>query len=72
MKPIKVAFECDPHLYEKFRRIYPHHGDVSRFFRRVVQRVVRKVEADGKAGLGKAVSDITSDILDEDIDEGRI
>jgi hypothetical protein len=72
MKPIKVAFECDPTLYEKFRRIYSGHGDVSRFLRKVIQRVVQRVEAEGQTGLGKAVADITTDIVNEDKDRGRI
>ena len=72
MKPIKVAFECDPTLYEKFRRIYSGHGDVSRFLRKVLTRVVKHVEAEGPIGLGKAVDDITTDIVKEDIDRGRI
>jgi hypothetical protein len=72
MKPIKVAFECDPTLYEKFRRIYSGHGDVSRFLRKVLQRVVKHVEAEGKIHLGQAVAEITTDIVDEDLDRGRI
>lgn len=72
MKPIKVAFECDPTLYEKFRRIYSGHGDVSRFLRKVIQRVVKHVEAEGQTGLGKATTDITEDIVNEDLDRGRI
>lgn len=72
MRPIKPAFQCDPDLYERFRRIYSGHGDVSRFFRKVLQRVVRHVEEKGTVGLGKAVEDIVDDIVDEDIDRGRI
>ena len=72
VKPIKVAFECDPTLYEKFRRIYSGHGDVSRFLRKVIHRVVKHVETEGQIGLGKAVADITTDTVNEDIDRGRI
>ena len=72
VKPVKVAFQCDPDLYERFRRIYPDHGDVSKFFRRVVTRVVHRVEAEGTAGLGQKVADITNDVVDNDLDKGRI
>jgi len=72
VKPIKVAFECDPELYEKFRRIYPGHGQVARFFRKVTQRVVKHVEKHGLEGLGKSVDAITTELVDEDIDRGRI
>lgn len=72
MKPIKVAFECDPTLYEKFRRIYSGHGDVSRFLRKVIHRVVKHVEIEGKTHLGQTVMDITNDIVDEDKDRGMI
>lgn len=72
MKPIKVAFECDPDLYEKFRRIYPGHGQVARFYRTVTMRVVRHVEKHGLEGLGKEVDAITTGLVDEDTDRGRI
>lgn len=72
MKPIKVAFECDPELYEQFRRIYPGHGQVARFFRTVTKRVVKHVEKHGLEGLGHAVDDIATGLVNEDIDRGRI
>ncbi len=72
MKPIKVAFECDPTLYEKFRRIYSGHGDVSRFLRKVIQRVVQHVLVEGQTGLGKAEAEIVTKIVNEDKDRGRI
>ncbi len=72
MRPVKVAFDVDPTLYEKFRRIYSGHGDVSRFFRKIIHRVVQHVDAEGQKHLGQAVSDITDDVVEEDIDRGRI
>ena len=72
LKPIKVAFECDPDLYEKFRRIYPGHGQVARFYRTITKRVVKHVDEHGLDGLGQAVGDIATSLVDEDIDRGRI
>lgn len=72
MRPVKAAFDVDPTLYEKFRRTYSEHGDVSKFFRKVIHRVVQHIEAEGTSGLGKAVNDITTDIVEEDLDRGRI
>lgn len=71
-KPVKVAFDCQPDLYERFRRIYPGHGDVSRFFRKIVRRTVSRVEERGTDGLGRAVLDIADKLVDDDIDKGRI
>ena len=72
MSKIKVAFECDSDLYERFRRIYPGHGQVAHFFRRVTKRVVNHVEKHGMEGLGKESCSIACDLADEDIDRGRI
>lgn len=72
MNKIKVAFECDTDLYEQFRRIYPGHGQVAHFFRKVTRRVVNHVDKHGLDGLGQATSDIVTDIVDEDMDRGRI